>query len=184
MKERPVLETERLILRAFRESDARDVQRLAGEREIAATTLSIPHPYEDGMAEKWISTHHENFDKGRGLDLAVTSKQDGSLIGTVGLMGIVSGHRAELGYWTGKPYWNRGYCTEAAAAVLEHGFTELGLHRIHAQCMSGNRASGRVLEKLGMRREGLRRHHAWKWGVFVDLELYGILEEEWRRKRE
>jgi len=61
MKESPTLETTRLILRPFTVADAPDVQRLAGDREIASSTLNVPHPYEDGMAEQWIGTHQEKY---------------------------------------------------------------------------------------------------------------------------
>ena len=114
----PTLETERLILRPFRLEDAAEVQRFAGDRSIADTTLNIPHPYEAGMAEEWISKHRPDFEDGKGVTFAITRKSDGSLIGAIGLMGMVKGHQAELGYWIGQPYWSQGFCTEAGAAVL------------------------------------------------------------------
>jgi hypothetical protein len=82
MRDLPRLSTERLLLRPFSLSDASVVQRLAGDRSIADTTLNIPHPYEDGAAEAWISTHQEVFDQGKGLTLAITTKADGALTGS------------------------------------------------------------------------------------------------------
>jgi [ribosomal protein S5]-alanine N-acetyltransferase len=104
MSERPTLETERLILRPFALPDAPDVQRLAGDRAIADTTQAIPHPYEDGMAEKWISTHQDEFDQNTGVTLAITLKPEGMLVGAISLLNMTVGHQAELGYWIGKPY--------------------------------------------------------------------------------
>jgi ribosomal-protein-alanine N-acetyltransferase len=104
MKEIPRLETERLILRPFGNSDAAEVMRLAGEHAIADTTTHIPHPYEAGMAEEWISTHQETFDREQGVAFAITRKPDGALVGAISLMGMEKGHQAELGYWIGKPY--------------------------------------------------------------------------------
>lgn len=179
MSERPTQETERLILRPFELADAQEVQRLAGAREVAATTQNIPHPYEDGMAEEWIGAHQEAFEQGTGVTFAITTRGDGRLIGAISLMGIRAGHQAELGYWIGKPYWNRGYCTEAARAVVMYGFRILGLNRVHACHVSHNPASGRVMQKLGMQHEGRRRQHVQKWGAFEDLELYGVLRGEW-----
>ena len=97
MKHPPVLETERLILRPFQISDAPRVKELAGAFEIYRFTLAIPHPYEDGMAEKWIATHASQFYEGKGVNLAVTLKAEGLLIGAVGLDTSPAHERAELG---------------------------------------------------------------------------------------
>lgn len=182
MSEPPILETERLMLRPFTLEDAQEVQRLAGHRDIASTTLNIPHPYEDGMAEEWISTHQESFEQGKGVVYAITLK-DGRLIGAISLMTMIEGHQAELGYWIGKLYWNQGFCTEAGKELLRYGFDGLGLNRIHASYISRNPASGRVMQKLGMSYEGTRKQHVKKWGVFEDLVLYGILKSDWQTKR-
>jgi ribosomal-protein-alanine N-acetyltransferase len=184
MAGQPEIRTERLLLRPFALADAPIVQRLAGDREIAATTLNIPHPYEDGMAEEWIDSHPERFAKGEGVTFAVVRWPADTLIGAIGL-GISGQHQhAELGYWIGKPYWNDGYCTEAAGAVLRYGFAELGLNRIYAQHMGRNPASGRVMEKVGMQYEGCLRQHFKKWGVFEDVRRYGILRSEYRQIRQ
>lgn len=87
--------------------------------------------------------------------------------------------RAEMGYWIGKPCWNRGYCSEAAEALLKYGFETLGLNRIFAHHMSSNPASGKVMQKIGMKREGFLRQHVRKWDVYEDLELYAILRSEY-----
>jgi len=179
MGEQPELRTGRLLLRPFALTDAPIVQQLAGDKEIASTTLTIPYPYEDGMAEEWISTHPERFTRGEGVTFAVVRRKDNRLIGAIAL-GISQQHQhAELGYWIGKPYWNNGYCTEAAQAVLNYGFTELGLNRIYAQHMSRNPSSGRVMEKIGMRYEGCLKEHFRKWDAFEDVKRYGILKSEY-----
>lgn len=179
MKERPSLQTERLILRPFSLADTADVQRLAGDREVASTTLNIPHPYEDGLAEQWIGTHQEQFEQGREVVFAVVLHSERVLIGAIGLVINQHQERAELGYWVGKPYWNRGYGTEAARAVLQYGFEVLQLRRIHASHLKRNPASGRVMQKIGMTYEGCSRQHVKKWGIFEDLERYGILKSEY-----
>jgi len=176
MKGLPTIETDRLLLRPFTLADAPDVQRLASERDIASTTLNIPHPYEDGMAEQWIEAHEERYEKGELANFAVVLRSDDSLIGSIGLSINQQHAYAELGYWIGKPYWNRGYCTEAAEAVVRYGFEVLGLKRICACHFKRNPASERVLRKIGMTHEGCLRQHVKKWGVFEDLEQYGILK--------
>ena len=182
MKERPTLKTERLLLRPFALSDAKRVQLLAGDEAIASTTLNIPHPYEDGMAEEWIGKHQVGFEKGELCNFAIVVRSSGNLIGAIGL---VVNHRhvhGELGYWIGHHYWNEGYCTEAAREVVRYGFEELGLHRIHAMHLSRNPASGKVMRKIGMAYEGCRPQHVSKLDAFEDVDLYGLLEREFRAK--
>ncbi|MFQ5640761.1 MAG: GNAT family N-acetyltransferase [bacterium] len=179
MKRQPTLKTQRLLLRPFELTDAKDVQRLAGERAIADTTLNIPHPYADGMAEEWISTHQPKFEAGELVNFAIILQKQNELVGAIGLVIVTRFQRAELGYWIGKPFWGKGYCTEAAYAVLDYAFHTLHLNRVHASYLIRNPASGRVMQKLGMKYEGCARQHIKKWDQFEDLELYAVLKEDW-----
>jgi ribosomal-protein-alanine N-acetyltransferase len=176
----PTLRTERLVLRPFSTADAPTVKELAGAREIASTTLNVPHPYEDGMAETWIGTHAPGYDAGELATFAVALQGGDDLIGAIGLTIVAEHDRAELGYWIGVPYWNRGYAGEAAVEMLRFGFEELELNRIYAVHLVRNPASGRVMEKAGMRYEGTLRQHVRKWDAFEDLAWYGILAADWR----
>jgi len=171
----PMLTTARLQLRPFQVGDGPEVRRLAGERAIAETTLMIPHPYPEGAAEAWIATHEQSWAERKNLTLAVTLKEDGTLVGAIGLALAMDDRRAELGYWIGVPWWNRGYATEAGRALLGYGFGSLGLHRIMAHHMMRNPASGRVMQKLGMQHEGVLRGHILKWGEFQDLAVYAAI---------
>jgi len=176
--DQPVLRTERLILRAISMDDAAVINELLADKEIAANTELIPFPYKIEMAEEWIEPQQKTWQEGRAAVFAIclpTTSGQGTLIGVVGLE-INSAHeRAELGYWVGKQYWGNGYCTEAAAALIEYGFEQLGLHRILAYHMLRNPASGRVMQKLGMTHEGVLKQHVKKWGKFEDMALFGIL---------
>jgi len=176
----PTMDTTRLVLRPFALADAAAVQALAGDREVAYSTLNIPHPYPDGAAEAWIGTLPEAYDRGEAAVFALALQDGGELVGTCGLRLELAHARAELGYWIGRDYWGRGLATEAAAAAVEFAFGRLGLHRVFAHHYSRNPASGAVLRKLGMRHEGTARSHALKWGKFEDIEQYGILNEEWK----
>lgn len=131
------------------------------------------------MAEEWIATHEPEYDDGKAATFAVVRKEDARLIGAVGLRIDRGINKAELGYWVGKPFWNRGYATEAAIAILGYGFDELRLNRIQAGHLARNPASGRVMEKAGMALEGTARQNAIKWGQYEDLVYYGILRENW-----
>jgi RimJ/RimL family protein N-acetyltransferase len=176
--ERPTLRTPRLVLRPFQAADAPDVERLAGAHEVASTTLHIPHPYPAGAAERWIAEHAAAWEAGGRVAFAVCRADDGALVGSIGLTVAPAHARAELGYWIGVPHWNRGYATEAARAVLAFAFDVLGLHRVQAHFKTRNPASGRVMEKLGMRREGLRRGAFRKDGVFEDVEEFAVLASD------
>lgn len=174
----PEITTTRLRLRPFAMSDAADLQRLAGDPEVSATALDVPHPFDDGMAEAWIATHAGQFAERRLAAFAIAERATGELYGTVGLTAEPEHGRASLGYWIGKPFWGRGFATEAAAAAIAFGFDRWGIRRIHADHLCSNPASGAVLRKLGMRAEGVLRQHVLHRGRVEDLALFGILSTE------
>ena len=175
----PVLETERLVLRPYVLADAPAVQQMCDDRAIADTTLAIPHPYPDGAAEQWISTHGENFRQGTEVTLAITLKPDGQVVGSMALSVNKNHRRGELGYMVAKEHWNRGYCAEAARAMIDYGFGVLGLNRIQAMHFPRNAASGRVMQKLGMTKEGLLRQYVCNRESFEDVVLYSAVRPEY-----
>jgi RimJ/RimL family protein N-acetyltransferase len=179
MAERPTVHTARLVLRPFLIEDAPDVARLAGDREIASTTLLIPHPYKLEHAVNWISGHEAAFESGQAIHFAICLRTTDQLLGAVGLVLQPEHDRAEIGYWIGKPFWGNGYATEAAAAATGYAFSALRYNRVFSYHYSRNPASGRVLSKIGMRHDGCQHAHIKKWGVYEDCEFYGILRAEW-----
>ncbi len=180
----PEMTTQRLILRPFTLSDAPLVQQLAGDEAIASTALNIPHPFEDGMAQAWISTHQPDYEASKAANFAIVLGHEQILIGAAGLSISSSDLRAELGYWIGKAYWGYGYASEAAQALIHFGFEVLSLNRIYATCLRRNIASARVLQKLGMAHEGSLRQHVYHRGQFEDLEEYGLLKQDFMRLEE
>lgn len=176
----PQLRTLRLLLRPFAPSDGPRVEQLAGVREVADTTLTIPHPYPAGAGAAWIASHADAWARGERLTLAICRIGFAeSPIGAVGLHISTPRRRGELGYWVGVPWWGAGYATEAARALTAYGFGELGLHRLQGRHFTRNAASGRVLQKLGMQLEGIQRDAFLRWERFEDVALYSILESEW-----
>jgi RimJ/RimL family protein N-acetyltransferase len=171
-----LIETPRLQLRPLRESDIPELVALLAAREVAATTLRIPHPFEQTHAREFLNSPA----KPNELRLGIRLRRDGRLCGGIGLHPEPPHKRAELGYWIGVPFWGNGYATEAAQAVVVYGFENFGLNRIFAHHFKHNPASGKVLKKIGMKYEGCMRQHVLKWGQFVDLELYSILCQEWK----
>jgi ribosomal-protein-alanine N-acetyltransferase len=174
----PGLRTARLSLGAFSLEDAAALQQLAGDRQIADTTVSIPHPYELDHALAWIAHQRRELVRGRTINFAIRLPS-GRLIGSAGLRDIDPAHRqAELGFWIGVDWWGHGYAREAADAVIGYGFETLGLNRICAHHMARNPAAGRVMLNLGMRQEGVMRERVRKWGVYEDVVLYALLRED------
>ncbi len=179
MSRQPSLKTRRLILRAWRTKDVPALQRLAARREIADTTISVPHPYSERDAREFISRSRGHWNLGREAAFAIVTRKDNQVVGSVGLRDIDREHsHAEMGAWIGVEFWGLGYATEASRAVLRFGFEALKLHRIHAHYMLRNPASGRVLEKIGMKREGILREAVRKWGIFEDVAVLAFLRRD------
>jgi RimJ/RimL family protein N-acetyltransferase len=145
----PVLETERLVLRAPRIEDAKAIARLANDRRIAENTTRIPHPYGLADAEAFIAQLHAADG-----ELAFLITREGEPIGACGLAQL-EGPAPDLGYWLGAPYWGNGYATEAARAMIDHAFTALGCQALQAGARVTNPASRRVLEKCGFQWTGV-----------------------------
>jgi len=146
----PELKTNRLILRKFVLSDSLEVERLAGDKAVALMTLNVPHPYLQGMGSDWISTHELGWKKRSRISYAITLGETDQLVGAMGLVSN-SKEEAELGYWIGQEYWGNGYCTEAAKKLIEYGCLHLGFSRVTARYLAINPASGRVMQKCGMK---------------------------------
>ena len=167
-----------VTLRPFGLRDAPRVQLLAGEREVAAMTALIPHPYPDGAAEAWIGGQAREQAAGREYTYAVTSSDDGTLVGAIGLLPVATEH-GNLGFWIGRPYWGRGYATAAARAVIALAFGLLDIDALTAAHLTRNPASGRVMEKCGMSLLGTeKRNHR---GVQEEFCVRGIIRDDWER---
>jgi len=178
MKEQPMLTTARLILRPYVPSDAKELQRLIGDRAVADTNVWVSHPYTDDLAEEFIGKRQFEFEENKSVMLAITDRVLGFFIGGIGLTISIEHQKAEIGYWLGVPFWHNGYCTEAVRAVLKYGFGTLGLYLIYATHMTRNPRSGNVMQKIGMKHEGQMRQVWKRWDKFEDGERYSILRSE------
>ena len=145
----PVLETERLKLRAPRVADVKAIAALASDRRIAENTARIPHPYGVRDAERFVAS--VNRDDG---ETCFVIMLDDTLIGACGVDPREDG--AELGYWLGVPYWGHGYATEAARALVDYAFSEREQKTLLAGARVSNQASRRVLEKCAFQWTGVR----------------------------
>ena len=176
--------TNRLLLRPFTPQDAEPVRAAASAFEIADMTLSVPHPYAIEDAHKFMTLVQDWYKSGQKFPMAITLRETPTaLVGCVGLDRHDPNDRAELGYWIAVPHWGNGYATEASAAMLRWGFENLNLNKIIAHHFARNPSSGRVLQKLGMQKEGLFRRHTKKWNSYEDIIAYGLLREEFHANR-
>ncbi len=167
------LETKRLVLRPFYETDALKVKSLAGDKRIADVTAHIPHPYPEGLAEKWISDHALKWAKAELASFAIILKESDLLIGCVSLKNITKSE-GELGFWVGTEYWNKGFCTEACCSVVDFGFNYFELNRIYAHHLTRNPASGKVLVKSGLINIGSGESVCGYRNINESVELYEI----------
>ena len=180
----PLLTTPRLLLRAFAEADTPHLITLAGSYEVARNTLNIPHPYTEADARHWLHITQQGYAQHTAYAFALELRATGEFIGGMGLALESRFDRAEVGYWLGQPYWGQGLATEALAAVLHFGFTELGLNKIYATHHADNPASGRVMLKNGMVKEGELLQHTKRDGQYHDLWQYRLTRQEYTQRSE
>lgn len=180
----PTLETERLILRKMKPTDAEDMYDYARRREVTEYLLWSPHTNRE-YTRDYLRYLQNRYALGEFYDWAVTDRKSGRMIGTCGFTRIDPEHRCgEIGYVLHPEFCGQGIGTEAAERVLLFGFEVLGLHRIEARFMKGNEASKRVTEKLGMVFEGYRRDAMWVKRQYRTIGVCAILAEEFTKKRE
>lgn len=178
----PSLVTERLLLRELQIGDAAAIAAGAGDRRVARFLIQVPSPYPVALARRWLAARVDWWEQGRGVTLAIARRTHPHIcLGTVSLRRYSRDHRAELGYWLAASAWGSGIATEACSAAVGFGFRELNLARIYAQVLADNLASQRVLDKLGMVTEGVKRKHVKKGDRLCDVIMYGLLRDEWSR---
>ena len=181
MIEQPVIETLRLQLRPIELSDALEIQKAAGIREIADTMISLPHPYPLGEAQRYISRMQNECKAGSSVTFVIEKKVDKGFCGLIEVRDIDREHsQGELSFWLDIKAWGHGYMSEVIHAIVRYGFEVLNLNRLYAYHMQRNPATGRVLEKNGFKQEGLLRQRVQKWGQYEDVAILAILKQDWR----
>jgi RimJ/RimL family protein N-acetyltransferase len=173
--------TERLLLREFRFEDAPAINLYAADPEVTRHTSweASPEHVTSAILKTWIEDQG-NWPR-KSIPLGIERRSDGSFIGSTGFASIDEENSTGLfGFGLRQEYWGQGYATEAVRGLLKFAFTTLHLHRMTAECFTANVLSVRVLEKVGMRREGhfiqnQRKNNEWK-----DSLLYALLADEWK----
>jgi ribosomal-protein-alanine N-acetyltransferase len=176
------IETERLKLRRLTMGDDEAIYTYGRDPEVTRNVSFHTHQsIED--ARIFLRTVLENYEKNEPSVWAICLKETGGLIGTTGLLNWNRDHyRVEIGYALNRDYWNKGIVTEAVKAVIDHLFRNTDLVRIEARCKIPNIASARVMEKAGMKFEGILRKQMHFAGVSHDVKMYSILRDEWEKK--
>lgn len=171
----PHLRTDRLLLRPLQRKDAKDIFSYASDPEVARYVLWEPHQ-SISDTRSYISYMLSLYRHGYPGSWAVVHQKTGSVIGTIGFMWYSDANRsAEIGYSFSRQYWNQGYATESLRAVIKSSFSSLPLNRLEAQHDLRNPASGRVMKKCGMRKEGILRQRIRNNSVYIDTALYAVL---------
>jgi ribosomal-protein-alanine N-acetyltransferase len=174
------LETERLLLREMRADDETAVHEYAADTEVVRLMIWGPNTREATREFLARAVDAQAQWPRPSVGLAIELKSERRMIGSIELrINDEANRTADFGYVLNRNYWGHGYMTESARAVLNVAFNELKMHRVWATCHAQNRASYRVMEKLGMRREGLFLKNAMEKGEWRDTYLYAVLAEEW-----
>ena len=165
-----------LRLRALGTGDASVLAELAGDWEVARTTARIPHPYDLAAAEDFVAQAAREMAAGTGYSLAMERLADRRVVGCVGFRsrdGV-----PEIGYWTGRPFWRRGYASEAVCRLVRLVFTSFEGDRVTAEIMADNSASARVLENAGFSFEGVAEGREGRCAG-VTMRRFVLAKKDW-----
>lgn len=166
---------QRIYLSAIRASDQGTLVTYLNDGQIYRNTLRIPSPYTFEDAGRFLRISADATERyGFPTHFAIRNPE-GQLIGGCGFDGLVTGHRAEIGYWLARPYWGQGIMTDVVRAACARALADWNLVRVSALVFAFNAASVRVLEKNGFAYEGTLRKHCRKDGEFLDSIVYGLV---------
>lgn len=160
-----------IALRPIELSDIEQIAQLCNDPDIAKTTARLPYPYTVNDAKTWLS-YIENTE----AEHVFAISYENEMIGVIGLVHEPEHDRAEIGYWLGKEYWNKGIATAAVEMMLGYAFTVLKVNKIYAQVFAANSASAKVLTKNGFILEGCLKQHYNRMGTVHDIMCFGLVK--------
>jgi [ribosomal protein S5]-alanine N-acetyltransferase len=179
----PMIETKRLILRQMEMNDAnRMFDYIFSDHRVMDNLIKGPHKTISETINRLTEITNE-YKSNKFCYWGIVLKESGELIGTIDLYNINEDtENCEVGYDIGFNWWNQGYGTEALQAVVEFAFRFMNIHKISATHGIDNPASGKIMLKVGMEREGIIRHMVRKNNQYKDCGIYGILQQEYLEK--
>jgi RimJ/RimL family protein N-acetyltransferase len=173
------LNGEKVILRKLKTSDAESIYKHINHKDIVRYTMNIPWPYTPEHAVQFIKISKKEYQKGNGLNLGITLKEQDNVIGIMSFNKIdLKNKNAEVGYWLGKEYWRKGVAKEALILILKYAFDELKLERIGSKVFHSNKASYGLLLRMGFKQEGVSRKDVFQNNKWYDHLMFGLLKEE------
>lgn len=170
----PVIHTERLDLIEIKTNHLNDLFKLFGDDQVTEF-YNLKTLLDKREAQYLIDWFQSRFNNQLGIRWGIAIKGKKKIIGTIGFNNFTKGHRANLGYDLQKDYWNNGYIKEAIVAVTKFGFEKLEIHRIEAEVMPRNIYSGKALESLGFKKEGLLRDWMLWNEKHYDMIMYSLI---------
>ena len=170
-----IIKSKRFIIRPYKKGDEESLQKNINDKAVYRYTLRIPCPYTMKEAKKWISQCVKSKKRINKKEIHFAIDADREVIGGIGFIKIEK-HKAEIGYWLGKKYWNKGIMTKAVKLMTDFGFKKLKLKRVYATVFPKNKASVRILEKSNYKLEGLMSKHHKKNGKYFDALLYARIK--------
>lgn len=180
--ELPMFEKERLILRKLEWIDVADYFEFASDPLVSTSTLWNKHETIDDT-RRYLREMMDKHNSRQAYHWGIIYKSTNKLIGRTGFISWDLVHsRAEIGYAIASEYWNKGFITEATKEIIRYGFEKLELNRIEGRCNDINTSSARVMEKLGMKQEGVLREQLKIKGKFMSQKLYSILKSDYEKK--
>ena len=175
----PRLETPRLILRKLTMGDLGDVFAYSSDEEVTRFLRWEPHRTLE-QTENYVRKVLQETQKGQDGPWGIEHRETGKVIGAIHLMAVSAQHsKAEIGFLLSRSYWGRGLMPEALANVLWFSFESIGLNRVEAFCVVGNRAGMRVLDKVGMKQEGVLREYLFQKGAFQSFSICSVLKQDY-----
>lgn len=175
----PTLETDRLLLRRIEPGDLEDIFEYASDPEVAKYCTWEAHSSLEESTD-FLKSVLDRYENGEVAPWGIVHKADGKLVGTCSFLGwSIRDARAEIGFALSRKYWGCGLMTEAVREIISFGFREMKLNRIQGNCEVENAASARVMEKAGMKLEGVLRETQFLKGRWVSVCMYSILKKEW-----
>ena len=179
------IKTKRLLLRPLRKGDEKSIVENINNLNVSKWLLVVPYPYKNKEALSWIKRNRAKWKRKKNEDytFGIELKETEKVIGGIGIHQIDNFQKkAEVGYWLGEKYWNKGLGSESLNEIIKFGLRKLNVKRLEALVFVGNPSSGRLLEKFGFRNEGHKRKSARckADGKIKDEYIYGLLKEDFK----